>query len=109
MDKSQYPENWPEIRHHILSRDNYQCTRCPFRHRDFVLIQKPGQWIKITKVEYKDLQAQGMHVYRVYLQVAHLNNIKSDCSDKNLASMCPLCHLLFDAPWKAILKLAARQ
>lgn len=108
MNKSLYPENWSEIRHHILSRDFYQCTRCPFKHRDYVLIESPGVWLKVSKSEYKDLQADGLHVFRVYLQVAHLNNIKSDCRDENLISLCPLCHLMFDAPWKALLKLSSK-
>ena len=65
-----YPPNWPEISKAIKKKNNYRCERCG--HPNDV--------------------ASG-HV----LTVHHLDGIKSNCEEWNLAALCQRCHLRVQA------------
>ncbi len=107
-NKEHYPDNWTdEIRPRILIRDGYKCTVCNIKHRVYVFIDSADKRIVVDKKEHEDLKSEGYRTYRIYLQVAHKNNIKSDCSDGNLISLCNLCHYKRDKVWKNLLRLAS--
>lgn len=109
MITSEYPDNWQQIRHSILSRDNYECVQCKIKDRSYAFIEKPGKWIPVSLIEYNNLKLQGYNCTRVFLQVSHINNIKSDCSPLNLRSLCPPCHLAADIEFKKIKRLTQNQ
>lgn len=105
-NKNLYPENWTdEIRPRILARDKFKCTSCGIKHRQHIFIDQNNKVIRITGVECRELSEQGMRAYKVYLQVCHKNNIKSDCSDENLIAKCPRCHYLLDKEYKRLLRI----
>lgn len=107
-NKSLYPENWnDEIRPAILKRDNKTCQHCGIKHRSYILIDQNNKVIKIDKQECDELRAAGYRAYRVFLQVAHKDNIKSNCTPDNLISLCNRCHYLMDLPFKKFLRLAS--
>jgi len=104
-NKNQYPENWNDtIRPRILKRDKFQCQHCDIKHRQYVLIDQQNKVVKIEPDEHRELKEAGMNTYRVYLQVAHLDNDKNNCSDENLLSLCPRCHLRNDKKFKTMSK-----
>lgn len=102
MDKSLYPDDWQAIRNRILDRDNRACKHCGLKDRSYVTIENKSKWIPVTIEEAKHLERIGSRVTRVFLQVAHINNIKSDINPENLISLCPPCHLKMDAGWKQL-------
>lgn len=109
MDKSLYPEEWQAIRNRILDRDNRQCRHCGKKDRSYVFIERPGNWLTVTKSEAQHLENGGYRVCRVYLQVAHLDNIKENISPENLISLCPPCHLVMDASHKVLVRLTRKK
>lgn len=108
QNRSEYPDNWnDEIRPRILIRDNYQCVECSIKHRVYVLIDQSKKRIIIDKDEFLEYKKAGWNCYRIYLQVSHINNIKSDCSNANLRTLCNMCHAKADKAWKSIMRISA--
>ena len=62
----EYPANWDAIAKAVKDRAGWKCERCGWGND-----QRTG------------------HV----LTVAHLDNVKSNCEDWNLAALCQRCHL----------------
>ncbi len=106
-NKSDYPENWSdEIRPRILARDKFKCQHCGIKHRSYLFFDQNGKRIIVDKKEHDELKAGGYKTYRVFLQVAHKDNVKSNCSDDNLISLCNLCHYTMDKQWKSAIRLS---
>lgn len=107
QNKKQYPENWAdEIRPAILKRDGYKCTVCGVRHRSFIVWMSQDMWKYIDRDEVADFIADGKKAYQVFLQVCHLNHIKSDCRPENLITKCQRHHHIGDAQHKALMRIA---
>jgi 5-methylcytosine-specific restriction endonuclease McrA len=106
MDFSKYPKDWKAIRIRILDRDGWHCQRCLIEDDTPIHIIARGVWATITEEQYVLLKQQNQVVQRLRLQVAHINNIKNDISPENLISLCPLCHLRMDAPFKRMLRIS---
>jgi hypothetical protein len=103
QNKRGYPENWAdEIRPSILKRDGYRCKRCGIKHRQNMFKTKSGNWVNIDPDEVQDYRAEGFRVKKVFLQVAHINNIKMDCNPDNLITLCPEHHLQLDKRFKIL-------
>ena len=106
MNSKLYPENWnDEIRPAILKRDKFACRHCFVKHRSYVMRDQSGQIIRIEKSEFDELDKRIYNTYRIYLQIAHLDQNKNNNEFTNLLSLCPNCHLKYDAPFKAIKRL----
>ncbi len=74
IDYSEYPVDWHEISQRIRERDGNRCKWC-------------------LAENYQPHPVTGS---KVILTTAHLNHIKEDVSDENLASLCQKCHLGHD-------------
>ena len=108
QNRRDYPDNWnDEIRPSILKRDNYKCVECGIKHRSYVLIDQSKNRILIERDEFLEYKKEGWNTYKIYLQVAHINNIKSDCSPENLRTLCNRCHCDADKVWKSVMRIAA--
>lgn len=95
--KSLYPANWNDtIRPAILKRDKYKCTICSIHHRQIVYVNENNKYIEADQFVQAWAKAKGYRVFAIYLQVAHLDQDRSNNSESNLASMCPKCHLKHD-------------
>lgn len=106
-NKNLYPENWlDEIRPAILRRDSFRCQTCRIKHRSYIFIDQSNKVIVIDRAECEELKAEGQRAYRVFLQVAHKDNVKSNCSDANLITLCPRCHHNRDKAYKALLRIS---
>lgn len=109
-NKSLYPENWVDtIRPDILKRDNYKCKKCGIKHRSYVLVDSIGNRTIIDKQEHDEYKGYGANTYRIFLQVCHVDNNKSNCDYANLLALCPTCHNAMDRSYKAALRLAAKK
>lgn len=76
IDYSEYPDDWHEISRRIrFERAGNRCEWCNAENG-------------------KPHPATGS---KVVLTVAHLNHIKADVRDENLAALCQGCHLGYDA------------
>jgi hypothetical protein len=107
QNKKSYPDNWSdEIRPRILTRDKYKCTSCGVKHRQNQLREHNGTWINIDADEVEEAKSCGFKTRKIFLQVAHINNIKSDCSDENLVTKCPWCHHVMDKRHKILMRIA---
>lgn len=106
-NRKKYSEEWTDtIRPSILSRDLYKCTRCRIPHRSYVLVDEKGNYTVISKDEHEEYKQYQAKTYRIYLQVAHLDNDPSNNHPDNLSCMCPKCHLKFDKDWALIMRVA---
>lgn len=74
-NQNRYPDNWKEISQRIKERANWTCEQCGAVHGE--INPNNGKATIIT--------------------TAHLNHIESDCRDENLAALCRVCHLRYDA------------
>lgn len=109
-NKLLYPENWVDtIRPDILKRDNYKCKKCGIKHRSYVLVDSNFNWTVIDKLEHDEYKTYGAKTYRVFLQVCHLDNVKSNCDYNNLIAMCPKCHNLNDREHKRLMRIADKK
>ncbi len=107
QNRKDYPDDWSDvIRPRILIRDGYKCCQCGIKHRSYVLIDQSNSVVRIDKDEHDELKKEGRNTYRIFLQVSHRNNIKSDCSEENLWSLCNRCHNKFDVEHKRIMRIA---
>ncbi len=96
-NKHLYPENWNDtIRPAILKRDGYKCTICKIPHRAEGYYDVNKNFI-VCDLHMKNwAKAQGYKIQKIALQIMHLNHVKADVRDENLASGCPRCHLNAD-------------
>lgn len=109
-NKNLYPENWVDtIRPDILKRDNYKCQKCKIKHRSYVLVDSIGNRTLIDKQEHDEYKTYGANTYRIFLQVCHLDNNKSNCDYSNLIALCPTCHNRMDREWKQAIRLAQKK
>lgn len=109
MEFNKYSEDWNDkIRPGILKRDNYKCQECGVVHKRYIIRDKTGGWKYIEKVEYEEYCSLKMRVYRIFLQVAHLDSNKDNNEDSNLRTMCLWCHLRYDKSWKQLLRIAKK-
>ena len=106
MDKKQYHETWDDyIRPTVLKRDKYKCVHCGIKHRSYVLIDSSNKRIVIDRVEHEEYKYQGLRTYRIYLQVAHLDNNKNNNDFENLRTLCNKCHNEYDKNHKKLIRL----
>ena len=75
IDYRDYPKDWHAISRRIrFVRAKNRCEWCPAKNGE----PHPRTGSKVV------------------LTVAHLNHIKHDCRDENLAALCQACHLGHD-------------
>jgi 5-methylcytosine-specific restriction endonuclease McrA len=104
-NRREYPDNWnDEIRPKILQRDQYKCTDCGIRHRQWVAKRLREKIIKIESNEKEDYRGFGYKVYMIRLHVCHINNNKKDTREVNLKSLCVSCHAKMDSNYKALIR-----
>ena len=109
-NKKLYPENWVDtIRPDILKRGKYKCATCDIKHRSYVLVDSNCNRTVIDKSEHDEYKTYGAKTYRVFLQVCHIDNDKSNCEYSNLVAKCPTCHNLMDKEYKRMLRLAEKK
>ena len=109
-NRKAYSEEWTDtIRPRILKRDNYKCTKCGIKHRAYVLVDSSGNYTIITKDEHDEYKPFGANVYRIFLQIMHLDHNKDNNEDSNLAAACPRCHLKNDKQHRALMRIAEKK
>ena len=109
MNKKLYCDNWQQLRNQILDRDGRKCVRCGKADRSYYIKIKPNVWQDVTVEEYKKLENELVVVRRLFLQVSHKDNDKTNNDPSNLQSLCPLCHLQYDDQWKRLKRLSDRR
>ena len=105
MNYHDYSPDWKDvIRPAILKRDAYKCRVCGILHKSLVYKSHHGSYVIIDNKLVDLVGIDNSKVFKVYLQVAHLDNNKSNNNPKNLLSLCPRHHALRDADWKKFTK-----
>lgn len=109
-NKHRYPENWSDvIRPAILKRDNFKCDGCGVKHRSTGYYDFSGKFIECDEFMVKWAKEKGFKVQKIFLQIAHLDQDPSNCSEDNLKSKCPKCHLNFDRAFNNIKRLQRKR
>lgn len=107
MDKRLYHADWSDvIRPAILKRDGYKCRNCGIRHKSRVYKNARGGYIVCDEFTENWALSQGVKVFTVYLNVAHIDNDKGNNEPENLISLCPRHHSIFDAEHKRTMRKA---
>ncbi len=105
MNKKEYHPNWTDvIRPSILKRDGYKCRSCGMRHKLRVYKDSRGKYVECDEFIETWAKKNGKKVFTLYLQVAHLDNDKTNNAPENLLSLCPRCHSIRDREHKALLR-----
>ncbi len=76
MDRSKYPENWPEISFAVRERANWTCQNCAKQCR-------------------RPEEPFDTHIRT--LTVSHVDHDPANCDPGNLVALCAPCHLRYDA------------
>lgn len=106
-NKHKYSDSWNDtIRPEVLKRDKYQCKVCGVRHRKSYVFRKNGSYFLVPDNEIKEWKEYGDKCYKVFLQVAHLDQNPSNNNYSNLRSMCPKCHLNFDRKFNNLKRIS---
>jgi hypothetical protein len=102
MDYSKYSPDWKDvIRPSILRRDSYRCTVCGVGHKKEVYKNTNGSYVELDSFTKEWALAQGKKVFKMYLQVAHLDHDTNNNDSSNLKTLCPMHHAKFDSQHKA--------
>jgi 5-methylcytosine-specific restriction endonuclease McrA len=103
MNYNEYPPEWKDvIRPQILRRDHYKCVHCSVKHRSKAILNARNKYTEVDEFTEVWAKSNNIKVYKIYLHVAHIDQIKSNCDPSNLISLCPQCHARFDAEFKSI-------
>lgn len=109
MDYSQYHPDWRDvIRPAILKRDNYSCRICGIRHKATVYKLSSGAYMECDEFTAEWARTAGKRVFKLSLQIAHINHDKSDNAPENLITLCPRHHAKMDADHKKFLRISYR-
>jgi hypothetical protein len=92
--RSNYPDDWEDIRWRILERAGHKCEWCGAPEHACIVRPKYERW-KWLAVEAPPPGQQPAGV-TVILTTAHLDHQLTDHSDGNLAALCQRCHLIHD-------------
>lgn len=101
------PEWFSIIRPRELARAKFKCENCGIKQRSYGYYDSVGVFIECDEFIAKWAKEHGFKVKRVWLQIAHVNQLPSDNSPENLRVMCPKCHLKHDHEFNRIKKIAA--
>ena len=104
-----YPKEFYYSRESILKRDNYKCQECGVVHKKYIIRNGDGKFIYISKQEYEENNKNLSKCYRIYLQVAHLDNDRTNNDSSNLRCLCLWCHLKYDKNYKLLMRLAKKK
>lgn len=106
MKTELYDKNWRDvIRPSILARDGYKCQHCGIMHKSYAISQIGKPYIAVNANELDFYRSGGFKVVVVSLNIAHLNQIKSDNEPGNLLSLCSKCHVKYDRRYRNKLKV----
>lgn len=96
-NRNRYADGWQDvIRPAILKRDNYKCKRCGAPQRSVGYYEPNETFIVCDPFMEAWAKRSGKKLYRIHLQVAHLDNIPGNNEPKNLQTLCPRHHLQMD-------------
>lgn len=105
-NKENYSVDWQDIiRPDILKRDKYCCVTCQVRHKKSYVFQSEGGHFLIPENEIDLWKSYGDKAYKVFLQIAHLDQNPSNNEYINLAAMCVKCHLNFDRKYNNLKRI----
>lgn len=109
-NRKRYPDEWhSNIRPAILARDKFRCTRCKIKQRSFGYYDAKGQFNECDEWLAAWARENGFVPKRIWLQVAHLDQDTMNNDPKNLAAMCPRCHLKYDHQYASLHRLTKRK
>lgn len=110
MNRKEYHEDWTDkIRPEILKRDNYKCRHCGQAHKVRVYKNSRRKYVECDEFVERWAKAQGHKVFTLYLQVAHLDQDKTNNDPSNLLSLCPRCHGKYDKESKRFKRLLYKE
>jgi 5-methylcytosine-specific restriction endonuclease McrA len=109
MDYSLYHPDWRDvIRPAILQRDNYSCRVCGIRHKSTVYKLASGAYMECDDFTAEWAKTAGKRVFKLSLQIAHIDHDKTNNAPDNLISLCPRHHAKMDADHKRFLRISYR-
>jgi hypothetical protein len=112
IDYKKYPPNWKtEIRPAVLKRAENKCERCGFANGQTVFrarVDKKMEWYPCKEDVYELGMTREVTEFwierpvKVVLTIAHLKHNETDWNVplEDLAALCQLCHLRYDAKEK---------
>lgn len=109
-NRSNYPPDWFDvIRPAVLKRDHYKCQKCGIQHRSVYYVDNMGVYVIADEFVQQWAKKHGFRVFKVHLQVAHLNQDTKDNELSNLTALCPGCHLKYDSAVNVLKRIANRR
>jgi 5-methylcytosine-specific restriction endonuclease McrA len=106
MNKKLYNDDWKDvIRPSILKRDKFKCQICNIKHRSVLYKDWIKGWLPADNSDFDWLKSKGFAVRKIYLQISHTDQNKTNNDYSNLRALCPSCHLRFDAQFRLPAKI----
>lgn len=109
MDYSEYHPNWRDIiRPAILQRDNFRCRVCGIQHKSIVYKLSSGAYMECDEFTAEWARNAGKKVFKLHLQIAHIDHDKMNNEPENLITLCPRHHSRMDAEHKKFIRISYR-
>lgn len=109
MNYDEYHPDWKDvIRPAILKRDNYRCRVCGIQHKSVVYKLTSGAYMECDEFTAEWAKTAGRRVFKVSLQIAHIDHNKCNNDPENLITLCPRHHAKMDADHKRFLRISYR-
>jgi hypothetical protein len=96
-----YPKDWKTaIRPRILKRDRNRCRKCGVKNHTWGYRDAAGSFHPVQgwSKERGKTDREGHRIFRILLNVAHIDHGLTDHSDGNLRALCQRCHVRHDRP-----------
>lgn len=96
-NKHLYDDNWSDvIRPQALKAANYRCQKCNAKHKSYGYRDALGNWVECDPLMIEWCKQNNIKVKRLFLQIAHIDHIRTNNIPSNLMALCPRCHFLND-------------
>lgn len=108
-NRHRYTHDWfSVVRPTILVRDKFRCSFCQARQGSKGYYDQ-NQFIELLDDFMTDwAQRRQLKIYKIYLQVMHLDQDVNNNTLTNLAAGCARCHLKYDNKYKPPCRVMAK-
>lgn len=107
MNYDEYHPDWKDvIRPAILKRDNYTCRVCGIRHKSTVYKMSSGAYMECDEFTAEWARNAGKRVFKLSLQIAHIDHNKMNNEPENLIALCPRHHAKMDSEHKRFVRIS---
>lgn len=94
--------------HKLLERAKYKCQFCGVAHRRTYVFTRGQKPYLINDSEVNEFKEPNNKVYKVFLQVHHIDGNRQNNEHSNLIVLCPACHFREERAKASLKRISSR-